>query len=663
MKPVMASIRNSKYTMTIQIQCYCSNKCIRHSVSAVVTKARHIMLVVPLLAATLIESRAQSSFNVKDYGAVGDAVKLFVNTTSNSVIVTTTSPLSSADINKTIEIFGAGSITTAPNCEDMVATITNVVNGTNVYISQTAKATLSHTFATYGHNNTPMFMSVISACGTDTNDTIIIPPGTYLLLPTNHPGTYGYSALYLTSGGIHFVGAGIANTILLSQGAWVSIAGVVWRGFLVQVQSPIVSDWPVSFANMTMDGGVPNGNTGYHGYPANPVDGSGWDGTHDAYLTSGDYAPTLTHQTLSNIAFIHWRGEILKSIDSNTNGNLQIISCVFGDGNATAINIYPALDIENCQFTNLFQIAEYYQQYSTNISYFKNNFSTNITGNSFAVNGGKGNNPPFIIQGNVFYLASGHNGIETMPADNLFIINNQFICQDYSVAFALGANGYQGTFISSNIVILDNIVVNPFIFVELGGGLSVADRQGVGYVSVGFNRLSQPNHQVTLLQTYGWTTNVHFYNNDCGSFAGGAVYIYSGISNSPYALIETNNIYYTFLLTDNGYTNPVSYGSGSRYQFIYNASLATAYVMSDFDSNRIPAGAEIYFTNSTFNLAPVPIYLKNGTAERPIVVANGQSMSVYWNGSSWTTNPSIASPVNTNAPFVPMAPTGLHYSN
>ena len=167
------------------------------------------------------------------------------------------------------------------------------------------------------------------------------------------------------------------------------------------------------------------GNTSIHGEYVNPVDGFGWDTTSDAIVVSGS-GDNFTHVTLTNILFTHWRGEIIKSLDGSTNGNANIFNCDFMDGNATAINYYPALDVSNCLFNNLFQIGEYYQEYYRSPTYFQNNLFTNITGNGLAINGGIGTNPPLYIQNNVFYFpGNGRNGIETTPGDNVVISNNQ----------------------------------------------------------------------------------------------------------------------------------------------------------------------------------------------------------------------------------------------
>ena len=229
-----------------------------------------------------ISVQAQNTLNVTNYGAVGDAVQFYVNTVSNSVVVTTTNQLSSADIGKTIEVFGAGAQTygkdSAGNTnfgnQDIVATITNVANGTNIYISQIPQATLTNAFATYGHDNATNFALVIAACS-GTNDTISIPSGKYLLLPSTNGAAYGYASVWIQRGGIHFVGAGMTNTVLLSKGAWTIRSGLVWRGFLFEFKLPVTNDYPFSIENLTMDGGLEQGRISIQGIIPNPVDGLG----------------------------------------------------------------------------------------------------------------------------------------------------------------------------------------------------------------------------------------------------------------------------------------------------------------------------------------------------------------------------------------------------
>ena len=155
-------------------------------------------LVTGWLTIMALSSRAQTMLNVTNFGARGDAVQFFANTTSNSVVVTTTNQFSNADIGKIIEVFKAGTVTSGNDSygnstngnQDLVAIIANVVNGTNIYISKIAQATLTNTFATYGTDNAPPFSNAIANC-TGTNDTINIPSGAYLFVPYTNPPTFG----------------------------------------------------------------------------------------------------------------------------------------------------------------------------------------------------------------------------------------------------------------------------------------------------------------------------------------------------------------------------------------------------------------------------------------------------------------------------------------
>ncbi len=599
--------------------------------------ARLGRLLFSLLAAWLIisggASRGQTlTLNVTNFGAVGDAVQFWANTTSNSVLVTTTNQLSVADIGKSIEIFGAGPVTTPPNCQDMVATITNVVNGTNIFVSQVAHATLANAFATCGHNNQVSFQAAITACGAATNAIINIPAGKYLMLPAAHTGVYGYSSMLLSRGGITLAGAGMSNTVLLNQGAWTLQGSAAWRGFLLEINPPIANDYPFTIQNLTLDGGLLQGNTANHNSPASTTDGTGWDETSDAIVEWGS-GNTFTHATWTNVMFTHWRGEMVKSLDQSTNGNLNIFTCAFNDGNATAINIYPSLNISNCLFNNLFQVAEYYQQYSVSANYFQNNVCTNITGNSFAVNGGSGVNPPFIIQNNVFSISSA-NGIETVPADNLSILNNTFYCADYSSAIVLGAPGYQGTFCNSNITIAGNTVYNPFTFVDIASGSSAADPQRVVNVNVYNNTLANPDHAVSLLLTYGWSTNVHFWSNNCSQTRTGGVNVNSGANGNIYSLIDTNNLYYTLLNGNAGVTTYLSYRTGSKYSIAITGP--NAVVLQDSDASQIPVGAQMVIANNTaYPASAFPVYLNSAMTSGPVTLPVGQSAAFFWTNGVW----------------------------
>ncbi len=599
------------------------------------------MLLCLLAVGHGISVQAQNTLNVTNYGAVGDAVQFFANTVSGSVVVTTTNAIPDSAIGEAIELFGCGAVTVAPYCQDMVATILNVVDGTNIFVSQTCMATLTNTFATYGYNNQASFQAAIAAVGSDKNDTIYIPAGTYLLLPPNGQS----SSILIQRGGINFVGAGTNATTLLSRGAWTLINNSLHRGYLVELAAPMTNNFPLSFSYLTMDGGVQQGNTSSHGFGASVVTGNGWDITHDAFLTWVVNTKNVISAYFTNVLVQHWRGEEFKSIDQPTNCSIGIYDCTFADGNATALNVYESWDVRSNLFVNLFQVAEYYQAYYTSPSYFEYNIITNITGNGFAFNGGKGNNPPFYMESNVFYF-SGGNGIETTPGDNIYIIGNCFTnVGNYVVNFDLSCPGAQGTFYNSNIVISANTVVNPYIFMELGGGSGPNDLASVMNVTINNNVLltNGNNNAVNFIVSYGgWTTNISFNSNDLSPFAANAVSVTTAAIGQPYPLIGTNNVYWLGIATDGifGYVNPVSYRSGSRYELFRNYSPSMVIFLDDTNAASMPAGAQMLFTNSTANAQAVPIYPSANTNIPPVIVPYGQTALFYWRPatSTWSTS-------------------------
>ena len=70
----------------------------------------------------------------------------------------------------------------------------------------------------------------------------------------------------------------------------------------------------------------------------------------------------------------------------------------------------------------------------------------------------------------VLYDFQWGNSIELLPGDNVSIINNQFLIRGVARRrLTLSAEGYQGTYCISNILISGNYVTGNPIFVELGG--------------------------------------------------------------------------------------------------------------------------------------------------------------------------------------------------
>ena len=637
---------------------------------------RGLMLACLLLGGWGIPSQAQTVTNVIDFGAVGDAVQFYVNTVSNSVVVTTTNQLSSADIGKTIEVFKVGVQTiginsygvNSTNHLDLIATITNVVNGTNLYLSAVPQATLKNTFATYGTDNTTPIRKAIAASGT--NAIINFPNGVFLCMPTFHNGADGYAmaAICLNRGGLHFVGSG--NTTLLARGAFrpedFSIYGWgthPYRGYLFQVVAPVTNDYPITLEKLTLDGGVQQGNLDVHGIYVNETDGLGWDVGHSAWLcfdTSSGTDATATHQVFTNITVQHWRGEMFKSIDQNRNGNISIRNSVFRDGDATALNIYGSWDVNSNRFENLFQIAEYFQSYYTNTSYFQNNFVTNITGNGWAWNGALWTAPAFIMQSNVFYFAGvGYNGILTTPGANIAILNNEIHCANYMTVFAIGTQGSQGSLANSNILISGNSIYAPSVLTAiLGfGGQGIL---GVTGLTVTNNTISAGEVQKVLSQGNGLAANVRFKNNAIN----GTSAKFDISAGQPMVLIETNNTYTPVLLYGNtGTTNIISYGNGPLYPTKY-VQTAANFVLDDSTPSQIPAGAYLKFDNSVNTQGSYYLVYPSRSRASCVTVTNGQMITFNWSGTAWTTN-AVASQDNshTNAPTVPAPPTNLRLLN
>ena len=582
------------------------------------------------------------TLNVTNFGAIGDAVQCYVNTSSNSVLVTTTNVLPTSCVGDAIEIFGQGQSTYGTNSygtvgygnQDLIANITRVIRGTNVYISVPSQKSTAGAFATYGHENSANIQSAMAAV-TNANAAIYFPSGNYLVLARSTSPGYGKFGIGLNRGGLAFTGDGPGNTRLISQGAWTLQGGSAWRGFLFEENPPVTNNLPFIIENMTVDGGIQQGNTALHGYPANPVDGQGWDLTHDAFVVANSAPDVAFNQMIwTNVVFQHWRGDMARTLDQGVNANLLVQNCSFLDGNATAFNLDSSICFSNCLLDNLFQVAQYSQAYSTNPCYFENNLCTNITGNTLEIVGGTGVNPGFVVCNNSFYLAgNGLNGIETGPADNLTVSNNTFVCQDYANVVNLGAAGYQGTFDNSNILITANSVINPGTFLEISGGSSATDPRRSESVIASGNVLGNPDFGVTLFQDGGWSTNVVLSGNNCSQFNNlqNSVLVQSAAGGVPYAAIGLDNQYFTQVQSPVAVTNVLSYGNGSRY-YANNSAPGSAWVIQNSDASQIPFGAQVYFVN--LNSFSIPFYL-NSVNGGQTMIASGGSVTAAWQNNQW----------------------------
>ena len=606
-----------------------------------------LALFAAWLLLSCLSSQAQTVLNVTNFGARGDAVSIVVNTVSNSTLVTTTSSHSSGDIGKTIELFGAGPLGTSTNHQDLLATITNIVNGTNLYLSIAAHASFNGCSGYYGTNNAAAFQACINAA--PSNSIINIPNGSYLIIGSQamNPSFAmsspfdTYPSITIQKGGLTLQGQSRSNTVLLGCGAWQLKGSNVYRGHMFGLVGPVTNNGPLIFNNLTMDGGVPQGYTGYLGWPASTANGDGWDVTHDAVLDEGT-PPLHADKTFMNCTITRWRGEQFKSVVANWDGQITISNCSFTEGDASGINFSFSHNIENCYFADLAEAMEFYQGYCSNICYFQNSVITNMAGALMAINGSQigSPNPTYNIIGNSFFLRNGQNGVQTTPAENLNILENQFIGP--GIAIPLGIAGYQGTAPNSNIVIAANMFSNVNLAIALEGNGANA----VYNVLISNNIASYPGG-AGFAYGYGWGTNVLFVGNTTTGLSYG---LNSTLLSGQFFIDDASNQFPPNAINDTvGQTNLISYMYGMRQQ-IAGARNNSIFALDDTHPLQIPPGARLQITNTT--QLSEPLYLSASLSGQPVIMAPSVLTVAQWANGAWQ----VASQTLTTLP----APSDLH---
>src|ERR1700722_13554964 len=569
-------------------------------------------------------TRAQTSLNITDYGAVGDGVKFSVNTVSNSTVVTVAgaNTFSSADVGKVIEVFGAGPWVSYSNWgavvtqQDIVCLITNVsADGTSLSLSIPCGWTMN-AVCVVGSDNASQFQAAINdassivASGQFTNVTINIPAGTYLLaspqilnpnyimssISDTHP------ALTVSSGGITFLGDCASNTILLGCGAgmehlvnadlsWISsyyAPCVPMRDTLIIFQGPVQNNQlPLVFENLTMDGGVQQGAQPYNYWELLQANGMGWDTTHHAIAdnagpyNSPGYLEMNQYKEFTNCVFAHWRGEICICWTScATNCLTAWDDCVFEDGNATADNMYYGQRINHCLFNNVGKVMEYYQDNGyTNSSIMEDCIVTNISevagpGNvhvDCAITGATTNRtmPSFTFLNNQFYDDVGMESFSLNAAENVSFVSNSF--SGSGPAINLTGTGQQPTD-GTQVWYMTNILV-------VGNHFSCPGPLSIGYSEVAGLYCSN-NTGFSISASIGYATNIILSGNSGYNMGNDYYNIMSGpirpgdsskIISGQYMLDQTNNqwVLSTPYTIDGGSpfaTNLISYGNGRRHE-------------------------------------------------------------------------------------------------
>ena len=612
-----------------------------------------LMLTV-ICAPTCSVFGATQTLNVTDYGARGDAIQALAVTSANSRVVTLKSgtTLSSADVGKVIELFGVGAATTGSNYQDLIALILSVTNGTNLIISVPAGRGSNAVNCTIGSQNAPAFQACVDACVASNTD-IIIPSGRYLLVPppvldSNYKmndASVVTVAVNLHKGGIRFLGADLATTILLGNGAWVLKGAYVQRGILFGCVGPVTNNTlntPLVFENLTMDGGVQAGNQTNVSFPASVTDGSGWDITHDAVEDLGP-PPLHALKEFVNCRFVRWRGEMLKSVYGNIDGLILVTNCAFLDGDASAFNFTFTHRISGCFFSNLFEAIEFNEGYMQGNSVFENSTVTNVV-EGIVLLGALANRvqPSYTVSGNK--ITASRYGILCGGVENLLVTGNQFPGGNAGLGNDGGA--YLGTAINSNIVVQNNTFVgNAYPLVIAGAGLD-------GVV----NMTWQSNTAwgcAMFANGYGWSSNVTLLGNKSLPLNGQHGRIWSQQLAGQYLIDDESNLFPTNVVNvdSSNPTNTVSYAYGMR-QSIQSDGPNCAAILDTSSPRQIPAGVIMDITYS--GQYPARLYLSSqGPAGDSLMLSPSEFVQCQWSNGKW----------NVLQPVPPPAPQNLHISN
>ena len=621
-----------------------------------------------VVTANLVVVPSAASINITDYGAVGDAVRFAVQTTSNSPMVSVlgTNRFTAADIGKVIEVFHAGPWLNLNNNpasrvvvtnQDTICFITNVTEGTNLWGS-IPQGWTKQTDCIVGQNNRVAFQTAIDTAesyvsDTNQNVTINIPDGTYLIIgpkamnPNYVMGLFDNDiSLSISSGGLTFMGAS-TNTVLMGCGAGMNhvfndatVYGTYGhfnplRGTLLQCLGPVTnSQYPLAFQNLTFDGGLTNGLQNYNYFTLYEGNGEGWDTSHDALLDiNPDWAHTQMHQMkiFTNCVFQHWRGEILKNVTSNpggTNTFIEVANCVFQDGNASAINLYFGQHTYGCVFKDLVKVEEYYQKHTTLPSVFENNLWTNIISNPFSIVGSTTNeNPPsFTLRNNVFCGLVGQNQIHFAPAENVSVISNAFYGPAFGVVFSgIGVQPTDGSAsVISNIVIACNAFNNSTVPISMDG-----------YPATSV--LVSNNTSATIAAAFasiagGWKTNILYVGNTSTGWLDA-----SGVQAGGYPFDAANN-HFGSIIWDGGLyaaTNAISYGSGRTHTI---SRATSTFFLDDTQPGMIPEGATLSIKNT--DAATALIYssgklFQSALSGPKASLAAGQTIDYAWTNGFW----------------------------
>jgi hypothetical protein len=576
--------------------------------------------------------------NVTNYGAIGDGQWTAITATAGSTNITTTtnSPMTAAQVGEVIEMFGVGPVG-YPNSgtnQDELAMIVSV-DGTNIALDRPCFKTITNTPAFFGTNNWLSFANAINA---NPHQVINVPAGNYLCIHTNYFRTNSYvianpfesfPAITVTNGDFTLLGVGTNQTIITGNGCWQNFTnslGVCYaaRGHIVLVTGTLVTNNTITIDSIQFDGAMIKQVDFLAASPANTGNGGGWDATHDAF----DFASVPIHNTFQNCLFRRFGGEVIKDITGGNNWGYDatalVTNCVFSDGNGSGWNRFVTHTIVNSLFNHLDEPVEFPQSEASNTSVFAYCTVTNC-GADFAINNATTNMingaASYYISNNLFYTPIG-NGIQMNPGANVFISSNVFIG---GLGPVVGASGFQGSTINSNIWFINNYCTNMFYsFLVEGTGANASSA-----VIVSNNVFTKCLNRV--IYTLGYTTNMLVTQNAMDGYEPA----FDAVSASGQYPLDSTNTYPANVLIDGvGTTVAITYANARNQEIDVQQPSTTIWFADDRTPLQVPKGAVLSITNVSPSTAKLyPNFALTGLINLPTT----KGINLYWSGTAWLT--------------------------
>lgn len=552
------------------------------------------------------------------------------STTSNSSIISSVDhSFTRDDLGKVVEITGAGASTSSTNHQDFIGKVSDVVDEHCIRIFSMPQRTATSLPGVIGTDNAPIFQTAVDRAS-GSNTVIRIPAGNYLLIPKDlmnpnyrmNGSGETHAAVVIKKGGITFRGEDPKTTVLTACGAWQIKGEYVTRGQLFECCGPVSHpDLPLEFENLTFDGGVDKGLQDYRGFPARPTDGDGWDITHDAVMDGGG-SSLHVYKAFRNCVFQHWRGEILKSVSSATNGFIEVKDCDFHDGNASAFNFSFSHCIDHCTFSHLDMAMEFYEGRMDRPSFFENSSVSDVRADLVIV-GALTNHPSplYMIRNNYLQTSNGF-GVFLNPAKNVLIESNRFEGQSFCIGNGAGA---QGTDYSHDIIIRGNTATN-------GGNLFLVQcgyPQRFENIQITGNSISGRG---SLGCGWGYSTNVVFSNNIATNGAQG---IAGSRLTGQWFLDDRSNIHpSTHVDNWQGVTNVLTYANG-WLQGAYPTKTNSIFLIDDAQPSKIPDRAIMVITNQGSHSVPLFLSTAHPSTVPDVMLTSSNTITCTWTNGGW----------------------------